>query len=190
MDTKRHSSLRPRFLFGSGCHMHHYIQKGFTLIELMIVIAIIGILAAVALPSYKEYTVRAKLSEGLVGASPAKITISEGFQADGMPGLTAAVLSINALPNHSKYVTSIVAAASGELTVTYVAATTGLTAAQTLVLTPGIKTGAGVAVPLAGGIAGPIDWGCSSAAQVKALTLVTAPTIGTVPIRFAPAECR
>ena len=54
--------------------MKRSIQQGFTLIELMIVVAIIGILAAVALPAYQDYTVRAKLSEGLVGASSVKVT--------------------------------------------------------------------------------------------------------------------
>jgi type IV pilus assembly protein PilA len=171
--------------------MKRSIQKGFTLIELMIVVAIIGILAAVALPAYQDYTVRAKLSEGLVGASSAKVSISEGFQADGMVGVTAAATAINLQTNNSKYVATIVATAgTGELVVTFVAATTGLPAAQTLVFTPGIKTGAGVAVALANGLAGSIDWGCSSAGQVKALTVVTLPTVGTVPTRYAPSECR
>src|SRR5258705_8130414 len=112
--------------------MKRSIQKGFTLIELMIVVAIIGILAAVALPAYQDYTVRAKLSEGLVGASSAKVTISEGFQADGMVGVTAAAASINAQNNNSKYVGTIGAnAGTGKITVTFVAATTGLPAAQT-----------------------------------------------------------
>ena len=173
--------------------MKRSIQKGFTLIELMIVVAIIGILAAVALPAYQDYTVRAKLSEGLVGASSAKVSISEGFQADGMQGVTAAAAAINLQTNNSKYVTSIVAnAGTGELAVTFVPGTTGLPAAASNLLnfTPGVKTGAGIAVPLANGLAGSIDWGCSSAGQVKAVATVTAPTIGTVPTRYAPSECR
>ena len=174
--------------------MKRSIQKGFTLIELMIVVAIIGILAAVALPAYQDYTVRAKLSEGLVGASSAKVSISEGFQADGMQGVTAAAAAINLQTNNSKYVASIVATAgTGELAVTFVPATTGLPAgalSNVLHFTPGIKTTGAAAVALANGLAGSIDWGCSSAGQVKALATVTLPTVGTVPTRYAPSECR
>jgi prepilin-type N-terminal cleavage/methylation domain-containing protein len=74
--------------------MKRSIQKGFTLIELMIVVAIIGILAAVALPAYQDYTVRAKLSEGIVGASALKQVITDGYTSDGMPGVTAAAGAI------------------------------------------------------------------------------------------------
>jgi type IV pilus assembly protein PilA len=171
--------------------MKRSLQKGFTLIELMIVVAIIGILAAVALPAYQDYSVRAKLSEGMVAASALKIVVNDGYTSDGMNGLTAAAAAINLQANNSKYVQSITAlAATGELTITFIAATTGLPAAQTLVFTPGVKTGAGVAVPFAAALSGAIDWACSSAAQVKALATVTAPTVGTVPVRFAPSECR
>lgn len=107
-----------------------------------------------------------------------------------MNGVTAAVAAVNSLPNNSKYVASIVAAPSGELTITYIAATTGLTADQTLVFTPGVKTGAGAAVALAPGLFGSLEWGCSSVGQVKALTVVAAATQGSVPTRLAPSACR
>ena len=70
--------------------MKRSIQKGFTLIELMIVVAIIGILAAVALPAYQDYTVRSKLSEAVIAGSAFKGMMSEAFQTDSIAGLDAA----------------------------------------------------------------------------------------------------
>ena len=70
------------------------IQQGFTLIELMIVVAIIGILAAIALPAYKDYTVRAKVSELILAGSAGKVQVAEYFQVNGaLP--TAAQLVLN-----------------------------------------------------------------------------------------------
>ena len=75
--------------------MFNKMQKGFTLIELMIVVAIIGILAAIAIPAYQDYTIRAKVTEGLNLADSAKTAVAESWQSGGMTGLTAAALSWN-----------------------------------------------------------------------------------------------
>ena len=76
--------------------MLNKMQKGFTLIELMIVVAIIGILAAIAIPAYQDYTIRAKVTEGLNLADAAKTTVAESFQSGGLvPGLSAAAASWN-----------------------------------------------------------------------------------------------
>ena len=86
------------------------MQKGFTLIELMIVVAIIGILAAVAIPAYQDYTVRAKISEVITAGAAAKSAISEGFQTNGMVGVASAATAVSkgaAATPVSKYLQSI-----------------------------------------------------------------------------------
>ena len=84
--------------------MKRSLQKGFTLIELMIVVAIIGILAAVALPAYQDYTVRAKVTEVILAASSAKTSVSEAAQVFGV---IPAAASVNVAPMSSKYVQSV-----------------------------------------------------------------------------------
>ena len=101
--------------------MKRSIQKGFTLIELMIVVAIIGILAAIALPAYSDYTKRAKVSEIILAASSARTTIAEVVAAGNLTTMPAVVAVQSSV---SKYVASV-AYAAGVITATASAGGTG-----------------------------------------------------------------
>ena len=84
------------------------LNNGFTLIELMIVVAIIGILAAVAIPAYQDYTVRSKMSEGLVLATTAKTSVLDGYMSNDVTGIATAALGFAASFSPTKYVSNIV----------------------------------------------------------------------------------
>jgi type IV pilus assembly protein PilA len=108
------------------------VQKGFTLIELMIVVAIIGILAAIALPAYQDYTIRSKISEVMIAASACKTGVSEFIQSNGV--IPADVDAAGCSRQQTKYVESITVAAPGVITVAVQGTGNAAADAATLIL--------------------------------------------------------
>jgi type IV pilus assembly protein PilA len=144
-------------------------QQGFTLIELMIVVAIIGILAAIAIPAYKDYTIRAQVSEGLSLASGAKAAVSEFYMDSGNFPITNDEAGISAAGQIiGRYATSVLVGAAGTITVNYANATTH----ADLVADGGIL----MLTPFADANQASVTWNCDAGS--------------TLPDKWLPAACR
>ena len=182
-------------------------QKGFTLIELMIVVAIVAILAAIALPQYQNYTIRTRVTEGLSLAEAAKVAVAETFSswdgnamivAYGTSGVAAAPgsygyeiltspatnvvsgITISAIPTST---TSTMAAGSGVITITYNGQVANALT-TTLQLVPGSDTLGTNGLPSAALTIGqPITWGCATGTGGT-------PTATAAAFKYLPANCR
>ncbi len=154
------------------------VQKGFTLIELMIVVAIIGILAAVALPAYQDYTVRGRVTEGMVLASAAKMAVAENA-SNGKPYasgyIPVATSALNA-PNQPKSVdTTAIDQATGVITVVFKANVPGSPNLTFVPSSNGAAFAGGTATSTTVPTGGSISWSCSG---------------GSLLPKHRPAECR
>jgi type IV pilus assembly protein PilA len=165
--------------------MFKKVQQGFTLIELMIVVAIIGILAAIAIPAYQDYTVRAKVTEGLSLADSAKIAIAEAYQSNDLPGVAAAASTwTNAFAPTKYVVAGTNVANTGVITIMFGPNISQLNG-KTIKVTPSI--GGNV---LAAGQTGSMDWACASTKNSTANARGLPNNAGTAEARYVPTECK
>jgi type IV pilus assembly protein PilA len=156
------------------------VQKGFTLIELMIVVAIIGILAAIAIPAYQDYTIRAQVTEGLNLAGAVKAAVAESFASNGTWPADNTEAGVGASTTIvGKYVEGVAVGAGGQITITYGNQATRIND-MTLVLTPYLSGNSD------------ISWQCGTHAMPAGLTIATGATAaaGDLTQKYRPAVCR
>jgi type IV pilus assembly protein PilA len=155
------------------------VQKGFTLIELMIVVAIVGILAAVAIPAYQDYTIRAQVTEAMSLSSAAKAAVAETFANTGAFPESNAAAGLSTTIS-GKYITSLAVGAGGVITATFGTGANSKLNTKMLALRPGTS------------MSNDIVWACG----YKEISLsggtspAAAGTLTTVDSKYLPTECR
>jgi type IV pilus assembly protein PilA len=161
-----------------------FTQKGFTLIELMIVVAIIGILAAIAIPAYQDYTIRAQVTEGLNLAGDLKAGVSEFYANNGAWPVDETELGLVAGDKTGKYVTGVVIV-NGLITITYGDQANATIGGDTLGLEPGLSNN------------GDVEWLCGNHAEPAVFldpaggaAAASAASGTTLLDKYLPAVCR
>ena len=155
------------------------IQKGFTLIELMIVVAIIGILAAIAIPAYQDYTIRAQVTEGLNLAGAVKAGVAEAYAQRGVWPANNVEAGLDATPTNiaGKYVTGV-GVANGVITISYGNQANNSINGSTMIITPGTSPNSDVA------------WICGDHATPANITAAATPASGNLLQKYRPNICR